>query len=153
MTDGSTLENITNASSTSYSNGIPSITTSGTPHLIFDVPDDMAIDSSKYRYFTMYMLVDKPWTVEAARVYWGDDGAEFNTETLTSYRGWHTYTLDLGTAKGGTRPKPWLSQSEWPGFQVNLNSTISIAPVTFHIDHILLTAVNQANTIGCTNDL
>ncbi len=150
MSEASDLKAVNGVVSHSFNNGILSATNTGTdPQLELDVP--IPINTQKYRYFTMRMLLDKPWTVESIRAYWSKQKVGVgDTESILIYRGWHTYTLDLATAKPGHNPTPWQSHPEWYTFRVDPNSRISASSLTFHIDHIFLTAKDQADSIYTT---
>ncbi len=135
-----------------FSNGILNGTNSGTdPQVEFNPYKVKPIDSQKYRYLTIRMLLDKPWTVEAIRAIWSTQKVGVgDTESILIYRGWHTYTLDLATAKTGHNPYPWQNYSEWKTFRVDPNSRISAPSLTFHIDHVYLTARDEANDVYTT---
>ncbi len=136
----------------SFSNGILHGTNTGAdPQVEFNPYLVKSIDSQKYRYLTIRMLLDKPWTVEAIRAIWSTQKVGVgDTESIIIYRGWHTYTLDLATAKSGHHPFPWQDHSEWKTFRVDPNSRISASSLTFHIDHVYLTARDEASDVYTT---
>lgn len=117
------------------------------------------IDSSKYKYLSLKMYVEGQQDVAngwIARAIWWTDGIEVDgseTKGFVLFEDWQTYNVDL------SRPDilesdPYPSQKGWynPGQGIYSQAHLRIdpletsSPTNFHVDYLLLTADDRADT-------
>lgn len=121
--------------------------TSNDPRLYLKGPENIPINSSKYRYFTYRYWIEGTWDLTqvggwAGRVIWFGPGGYGTDQAITSQwylrEGWNTYNIDLAAAS--LDPS---SLSTWTSVQPH---TLRITPnegtlsQTMHLDYVRLTA-------------
>jgi hypothetical protein len=150
----------------SFSNGMFHATSDGVPvahtgggipigdPLVYVLANNGIINTSRYRYLTYRLQVDRAHSLErgsVARVFWGStSGQPYNvttTKDILVWDGMNSYTVDLGTlsatAEGGLEPN---NATPWTAANVRyfrLDPHEFGEQITFHYDFVKLAAMDE----------